>query len=147
MKNVKTEKIKYSVDSNDIRTEETVSINEKSIHLFCYLEKYTDVDISDPDEKLDKFPTPDAIACICENGFFDSDGDGLCDTANCGLPEKADRSINRNPYISTKEVYIENCPGLTVIFPNTPQFSSMKVYVDQNPVFWQKTGSVTVPKE
>ena len=130
LEDVRITEIGYSVDSLGNRTEwNTGTVNKHPLHLYLNLEKYTAEDISNPDATMSRFPTEDKIKCACEGGFNDTTGDGLCDNEKCGLPETADNMQNMNPYIPTKNLYIKNCPGLTIILPNTPQFKDMMVFV------------------
>jgi hypothetical protein len=119
------------------------------LHLFKSLEGYGTVNIADPNADMSKHPTDDKVQCDCSAGFKDTNSDGLCD--KCKLPEVGDNTVNRNPFEPTKNVYIKNCPGLTLIIPNTPQFRDMKLYVEENgeykEVNWQETkGTVKIPK-
>ena len=98
------------------------------------------------------YPTSDPVSCTCADGFNDTTGDGLCDNAKCGLPKEGKTTVNRNPVIVTKNVYIKNCPGLTLIMPNIPAFKNTNVYVwdeaagDYSETYWQDTGTVSIPK-
>ncbi len=63
------------------------------------------------------------------------------------IPDTAQPSMYQNPYAPTKELYITNSAGLTLILPSTPQFKDMKVYVDGEAVEWKTTGKIEIPKE
>ena len=138
MKNVTTSS--YTVEVfGDKRVETKVDVNVAPLHLYINLEGYKDYDISDPNANLTNNATQDKL---CECGFTDADNNKRCD--NCNRPETA--STNTNPFMPTEKVYIENCPGLTMIFPKTPQFRNMRVYVDGEEVDWYSTGSIKIPK-
>ena len=42
-----------------------------------------------------------------------------------------------NPYEPTKNIYVTNCGDLKIIYPNTPQFAKMNVYVDGKLFYWR----------
>ena len=89
----------------------------------------------------------DLKACVCSGGFIDAGGDGICDNKSCKRPEVVDNKININPYMPTKELYISDCPGLTVILPKTAQFKDLRVYVDGEEESWLETGEkIVIPK-
>ena len=147
LENVRTTKISWEM-IGDTRYETEVSVNEKELHFSKDLENYGAYDISDPDEDMSKNPTTDPVDCSCSAGFVDSDANELCDT--CNLPKVGNRNVNRNPYIPTKNIYFKNCPGLTFILPNTPQFENTKVYIfdgeDYVEVDWKSTeGRIHIP--
>ncbi len=143
---VKITRIGYSVDADGNRKEWDITTNDMPLYLYYYLESYSNYDISDPNEDFSKDPTTDQINCKCKNGFNDGNSDGLCDV--CKFPEVADYSINRNPFVPTKNVYITNSPGLKLKVPNTPQFEDLNVYVDGEEYNWRDTGGlITVPTE
>ena len=130
IEDVRLTKIGYAVDAEGNRTEWSVEQDEMPpLNLYLNLNEYTDVDISDPNAVMDKYPTDDAVSCECKNGFNDTTGDGLCDNSLCGLPQSGNPNVNVNPYTVTKNVYIKNCPGLKIIMPQTPAFKNTKVYV------------------
>ena len=148
LENVRTTKISWEM-IGDTRIEKEVAVNDMPLHLFKSLEGYGSVNIADPNADMSKNPTDDKIACDCSAGFKDVNEDGLCD--KCKLAEEPDYSVNRNPFEPTKNVYIKNCPGLTLIIPNTPQFQDMKLYVEEDgeykEVNWLETkGTVKIPK-
>ena len=167
MNNVKTVKIGYDVDANGERLEWVEATNEMPLEIYHRLNY--NYDIGDPNTDMSSLnPTEDKIQCSCPDDFIDSNGDLRCDACKktddkcvcrgfidedtdtmcdtCNLPEVGDYSVNRNPYIPTKNIYITNCPGLTVIFPNTPQFKDMKVYIDGEPFDWRVDGFIKLPE-
>ena len=146
MSNVTTSAYTVSV-TNGVRKEVTTAVNEFELHIYKQLESYPNVDISNPNADMSNYPNDNKI-CTCESGFVDENADGLCDNKRCKSPETTDRSKNMNPFIPTESIYIENCPGLKIIFPNTPQFNAMKVFVDGEEYDWINNGaSITVPGE
>ena len=154
MEDVRITEIGYSVDAFGNRTEwNTGVVNAFPLNLYKNLNGFTSFDISDPEADCFTKPTEDVIKCQCEDGFNDTTGDGLCDNNKCGLPETANPNQNRNPYIVTKNVYIKNCPGLTVAPPKIPAFEDMNMYYysdekqDYELVDWWINGSFTCPTE
>ena len=136
------------------RTEWEIPVeNIPTLNLYINLSGLNSFDISDPNANCATHPTVDQVACNCEGGFNDTTGDGLCDNAKCGLPKTGDKNQNRNPYIVTKNVYIKNCPGLTVAPPKTTAFMDMNMYYyseeteDYELVDWWVNGSFTCPTE
>ena len=126
------------------------------INLYTNLNGYIGTDISDPDADMTAYPTDDPVSCTCADGFNDTTGDGLCDNKKCGLPKEGKANVNKNPVIVTKNVYIKNCPGLTLVMPKTPAFKETKVYVWDDTVgeagdyiesFWWESGKISVPAE
>ena len=116
-----------------------------TLHLYSRLEKYTMEDISSPDADMSRY-TSDRRKCNCAEvyggtkSFNDTDGDGYCnndrDPSNSsnlwcwGTEGDADNTTNLNPYVPTKEVYVNNCGDLVLIIPQTPQFEDTKLYID-----------------
>jgi hypothetical protein len=45
---------------------------------------------------------------------------------------------NPNPYAPTKSLYINDSPNITWIYPQSPQFKNMKVYVDGQVLQWRE---------
>ena len=146
--------IRYSFEmKNGIRTEQDIAVNHVPLHLYANLEKYKNVDISDPNANMGSY-TNDYIKCNCEavykkaypddptkwKTFNDKDGDGRCNndlnpldsySVWCwGFENTPDKTINANPYIPTEVVNVTNCGNLTIIIPSTPQFKDTKVYID-----------------
>ena len=142
MKNVTTSSYTYSVDGMGNRTETKVDVNKAPLHLYIELEGYKNIDISNPNANMSSHPN-DSKPCTCEAGYTDVDENQRCD--KCKLPETVNRDANANPFMPTEKVYVEDCPGLVLIFPNTPQFKNMKVYVEGEEVDWQVTGTIRVP--
>ena len=146
--------IRYSFKmENGIRIETEVAQNHVPLHLYYALEKYTSVDISDPEANMSAYKN-DYIKCDCEavykkaypddptkwKTFNDTDGDGRCNndlnpldsySVWCwGFENTPDKTINANPYIPTQEVTVTNCGNLEFIVPPTPQFKDTVVYID-----------------
>ena len=142
--NVKIVRYGYKM-VDGVRSEWDVSENHVALHLYAGLEKYKTVDISDPNANMSYYKN-DWKKCNCasvyngEKDFYDPDGDGRCNndlnpkdsySVYCwGFEEAPDTSVNANPYVATKEVYVTNCGNLRVIIPNTPQFEDTKLYID-----------------
>ncbi len=141
---------------NGVRIETELKENHVPLHLYAELERYTTVDISDPEKTMpasDMYMN-DYSLCECEKvyknaypddpskwkTFNDTDGDGRCNndlnpldtyTVWCwGFKETPDRYINANPYIPTEEVYLTNCGNLQFVIPATEQFKDTKLYID-----------------
>ena len=152
MENVRFTKIGWEVDTLGNRTEWEIEEAEMPIlNLYNTLNGINSFDLGDPDANCTTHPTTDVISCVCEDGFNDTTGDGLCDNEKCGLPETADKNQNRNPYIVTKNLYIKDCPGLTVRPPKTETFKDMNAYVyseekgDYELVDWWIEGLIQCP--
>ena len=138
---------------NGIRIETELAQNHVPLHLYYALEKYTSVDISDPEANMSAYKN-DYIKCNCAEvykkaypddetkwkTFNDTDGDGRCNndlnpldtyTVWCwGFESTPDKTINANPYVPTEEVTVTNCGNLEFIVPPTPQFKDTVVYID-----------------
>ena len=143
MENVNVLGFSATVDpKTGIRNEVITEVNTREIYLFSpALYKYSDVDISDPNASMEKFPN-DLKKCNCAT-FKDTDGDGQCNntvpspnggTMRCaGFKEEPDYTKNINPYIGTKVVTVINedtSNPIKIIWPLTPQFKDMDVTVD-----------------
>ena len=143
MENVNVLGFDVTVDpKTGIRNEVITEVNTRDIYLFSpSLYKYSDVDISDPNASMEKFPN-DMKKCNCAT-FKDTDGDGQCNntvespnggTMRCaGFKEEPDYTKNINPYIGTKTVTVINedtSKPIKIIWPLTPQFKDMDVTVD-----------------
>ena len=116
-----------------------------TLHLYSRLEKYTMEDISNPDADMSRYVN-DRRKCNCAEvyggtkSFNDTDGDGYCNNDRnpsdssglwCwGTENDIDNTTNLNPYVPTKEVYVNNCGDLVLIIPQTPQFEDTKLYID-----------------
>ena len=141
--NLKSVLIEYYIDYNGERIEKVVEENEAPIHFAQGLESYINGNIANPNET--RFPIVDQIKCYCDDGFNDTDGDGLCDNNKCGFPETANEFININPYNPTKNIYITNSPGLKFIMPKTQQFESTRVYIENKEFDWFAVGTLVIP--
>ena len=147
IRNVKTVHYGYSADALGNRTEWVIKENHHPLHLYSALEKYTTVDLSDPEADMTLYQN-DLKACVCEGGFVDADENGICDNKSCKRAEVVDVTKNINPYVPTKEVYITDCPGLTVVLPKTPQFKDMQVFVEGKEVMWfVGDETIVIPEE
>ena len=138
--------VKYGFKiQNGVRSEWEVATNHVSLHLFSKLEKYSYVDISDPNANMSKNPN-DYSLCKCHEvydgtkSFNDTDGDGRCNndanpndsyTVWCwGFETAPNKETNINPYAPPKEIYVTNCGDLKIILPDTPQFKDTEFYID-----------------
>ena len=141
--NVKVVQYGYKVE-NGVRTEWDIATNNMPLHFYKQLETYK-TDISSPTADMSTCPN-DYKKCNCESvyggtkSFNDTDGDGRCNndlnpndsySIQCwGFKDEPDRSINANPYVTTKEIYVTNCGNLQLILPSTPQFENTDLYID-----------------
>ncbi len=143
MENVNVLGFSATVDpKTGIRNEVITEVNTREIYLFSpSLYKFADVDISDPNASMEKFPN-DMKKCDCAT-FKDTDGDGQCNNTvkspnggsmRCaGFKEEPDHTKNINPYIGTKNITVINkdpSNPIQLIYPFTPQFKDMDVTVD-----------------
>ena len=150
--NAKIVKYGFKIESG-VRSEWEIATNHVSLHLFSKLEKYSSVDISNPNEDMSSFPN-DYSLCKCQEvyknaypndqskwkAFNDTDGDGRCNndlnptdsyTVWCwGFETEPDKSTNVNPYAATKAIYVTNCEDLHIILPDTPQFDDTELYIN-----------------
>ncbi len=133
---------------NGVRTEWDVATNHVPLHIYANLEKYKYADISDPKADMSYYPN-DWKKCNChevydgEKSFNDTDGDGRCNndldpndsySVWCwGFENNPDKTVNANPYVATKDVYVTNCGDLQIVLPDTPQFEKTQLYIDGVP--------------
>ena len=153
LENVRITKIDWEIDDQGNRIEWEIPVEQMyPLKLYSHLQEYTNIDISNPNADCSIYPTDDIISCQCESGFNDTTGDGLCDNAKCGMPKDADYTKNMNPFITTKKLYIKDCPGLTLKLPKIPAFKLMEVFVYSEEVEdylgfdWWQSGEVSFPK-
>ena len=116
-----------------------------TLHLYSKLEQYVMEDISDPNADMSRYIN-DQRKCNCHEvyggtkSFNDTDGDGYCNndrnpsdasTLWCwGSNSTPDGTTNLNPYVPTREVYLNDSGELVLIIPDTPQFKDTKLYID-----------------
>ena len=153
LENVRITKIDWEIDDQGNRIEWEVPVEQMyPLKLYSHLHDYTALDISNPNADCTTYPTDDIISCQCDSGFNDTTGDGICDNAKCGMPKVADYTMNMNPFITTKKLYIKDCPGLTLKLPKIPAFKLMEVFVyseeaeDYVGFDWWDSGEVSFPK-
>ena len=133
--------IKYDYKVEDGKRIEThTAVNSEPMNICAPINKFTDVDISDPNADMTNYPN-DWRKCECET-FNDTDGDGRCNNwivsrinhgnrVWCwGFKDEPNKAKNVNPYVPTKIVEIKDCGDLKVVVPPTPQFKNTKVFID-----------------
>ena len=143
----------YKVENGE-RTETHTAINSVPLNISAPLNKFTDVDISDPDADMSAHPN-DWRRCECEN-FNDTDGDGRCNNwivsrvnhgnrVWCwGFKDEPNKAKNVNPYVPPKYIEIKNVGDLKVVIPPTPQFRNTKITIDGKEATVTETGVAVV---
>ena len=153
LENCRVVKYDYRMENGE-RIETHTGVNTVPLYICAPLNKFTDVDISDPNADMSAYPN-DWRKCECET-FNDTDGDGRCNNwivsrinhgnrVWCwGFKDEPNKARNANPYIPPKYIDIKNCGDLKVVVPPTPQFKNTKVTIDGKEATVAEDGTVIV---
>ncbi len=153
LENCRVVKYDYRMENGE-RIETHTGVNTVPLYICAPLNKFTDVDISDPNADMSAYPN-DWRKCECET-FNDTDGDGRCNNwiisrinhgnrVWCwGFKDEPNKARNANPYIPPKYIEIKNCGDLKVVVPPTPQFKNTKVTIDGKEATVAEDGTVIV---
>jgi hypothetical protein len=151
LENCRVVKYDYRMENGE-RIETHTGVNTVPLYICAPLNKFTDVDISDPNADMSAYPN-DWRKCECET-FNDTDGDGRCNNwivsrinhgnrVWCwGFKDEPNKARNANPYIPPKYIDIKNCGDLKVVVPPTPQFKNTKVTIDGKEATVAEDGTV-----